>query len=90
MGDHQHAGNASGINHGIGSADLVHPGAREVVIRVRPVVGRLVLAQETGVRVLHAEPNQRRGVGELGRPRLPWKQESGGSNPSAPTISAVV
>ena len=29
---------------------------------------------------------KKQGVGESGRPRLPWKQETGGSNPPTLTI----
>jgi hypothetical protein len=31
--------------------------------------------------------DSKQGVGESGRPRLPWKQETGGSNPPTLTIS---
>lgn len=34
-----------------------------------------------------ANPRPRQGVGEFGRPCLPWKQEIAGSNPAALTIT---
>src|SRR5262245_15137499 len=39
---------------------------------------------------LPANRKPRQGVGEPGRPHLPWKQESGGSNPPALTNSTAV
>ncbi len=72
-----------------------HPAVTRKIVGSRPTrhptVCRLVrkvtrLGRERSL--VQIQPHRPQGVGELGRPHLPWKQEIGGSNP--PTLTSPI